>query len=85
MKLALTKSAGKVLDALQPKLAALMDELAAIAADPFGPHPRAKRLHGGRDEFRLRHGGRRVLYLLDRGADTMIVTAVETRGEAYKK
>jgi mRNA interferase RelE/StbE len=85
MKLVIAKSALKTLRAVQPKLAmALMGTLQGIAADPFGPHPNARRMKGGEDEFRLRHGDWRVLYRLDRAADTMIVTAIDTRGGVYK-
>jgi mRNA interferase RelE/StbE len=58
--------------------------LQAIAAHPFAPHPQVKRLVGGKDWFRLRHGNWRALYRLDRPSDTMIVERVKPRGDAYR-
>jgi mRNA interferase RelE/StbE len=85
MKLLIAKSAQKTLALLQPKLAAaLIKEMMAIAAEPFGHHPNAKRMKGGEAEYRLRHGDWRVLYRLDREADTMFVNAIDTRGDIYK-
>ena len=85
MKLVIAKSAMKALKSVQPKLAAaLLGALQAIASDPFGEHPNAKRLKGGDDEFRLRHGDWRAIYKLDRTTQTMTVTIIDTRGGIYK-
>ena len=41
-------------------------------------------LVGGDNEFRLRQGDWRIVYVLDRAAETMTVTVVDTRGGVYK-
>ena len=85
MNLVIAKSAQKTLRSIQPKLAAkLLQTFRAIAADPFGNHPNAKAMVGGTDEFRLRQGDWRVIYVLDRATDTMTVTVIDTRGGVYK-
>jgi mRNA interferase RelE/StbE len=85
MRLLIAKSAQKTLASMQPKLAAaLVNSMMVVAADPFGHHPNAKRLKGGDAEYRLRHGDWRVLYRLDRESGTMLVNAIDTRGEVYK-
>ncbi len=48
-----------------------------------GPHGDIKPLVG-REEYRLRVGGWRVLFLLDMEKMSIIVTSVESRGAAYK-
>jgi mRNA-degrading endonuclease RelE of RelBE toxin-antitoxin system len=85
MRLAYGRQAAKVLGRMQPKLAkAIRTALEAVAADPFAKQANAKPLAGVRDGFRLRHGNWRVLYRLDREADTMFVELVKPRGGAYK-
>ena len=39
----------------------------------------------GRSEWRLRIGGRRILFLVDAGKITITVISVGPRGDAYKK
>lgn len=72
--------------ARMPKKAAeaIRAALQAIAVGPFAPHPQVKRLVGGKDWFRLRHGNWRALYRLDRPSDTMIIERVKSRGDAYR-
>ncbi|MCC7017968.1 MAG: type II toxin-antitoxin system RelE/ParE family toxin [Rhodospirillales bacterium] len=69
-----------------PKKAAeaIRAALHTIAAQPFAPHPQVKRLVGGKNWFRLRHGHWRALYRLERPSDTMIVERVKPRGDAYR-
>jgi len=84
MKLVLHKSAVKSLRKMQPKLAArIMDDLEAIAADPFAHHRQAKPLRDRPGYFRCEHGGWRALYRLDRDSGTMLVDEIDTRGDIY--
>jgi hypothetical protein len=81
MNLVFAGSASMTLRAIQPKLAGkMLEALAAIAADPFAPHPNAKPLVGGDNEFRLRVGDWWIAYVRDRAADTMTATVIDTRG-----
>lgn len=85
MKLILSKSAMKTLNAVQPKLAAtLLADFRVIAMDPFALYPNVIRMKGGDNEFRLRHGDWRALYVINEDADTMTVTIIDTRGGVYK-
>lgn len=86
VQLVYEKPAVKALTKLQPKVArAIRDALRVVAADPFAHQANVDRLTGTKDSFWLRHGSWRVLYRLDRATDTMIVEAIEPRGEAYKQ
>jgi mRNA interferase RelE/StbE len=62
----------------------LFDRLRAIAADPFGRHANVRPLRGAKDAFRLRIGDWRVIYRIDRQAQTMHVRMVEPRGSVYR-
>jgi mRNA interferase RelE/StbE len=85
MKLILEKAAVKSLRKMQPKTAAaLLASLKSVAAAPFDSHPNCKRLQGGDNDYRLRHGDWRALYHLDQTEQTMIVTEIEPRGGVYK-
>jgi mRNA interferase RelE/StbE len=63
---------------------AIVDAMEAIATDPFGNHPQAKPLQGTKAGFRMRHGDWRILYRVDRDAQTVYLEAVKTRGSAYR-
>jgi mRNA interferase RelE/StbE len=79
------KAALKGLRRMQPKAAAAMrEELAKIAADPFGAHPNAKALEGTKSSFQLRHGDWRALYRIDRNLRIVFVETILPRGEAYR-
>ena len=80
MKTVLERQAQRRLTRFQPKLASLLLEaIEAIAADPFGTHPQAKPLKDRLGVFRLRHGGWRILYRIERSADELRVMEIETR------
>jgi mRNA-degrading endonuclease RelE of RelBE toxin-antitoxin system len=84
VKLIYTTSALKALRKVPGKdAAALMATLAEIAAEPFTPHPRARKLtdHPG---FRSRQGDWRAVYRIDRATEEMIVETVGHRSEVYK-
>ncbi|MBL6935046.1 MAG: hypothetical protein ISR48_06490 [Alphaproteobacteria bacterium] len=59
--------------------------LRAIAAAPFARHTGVEPITGAKDVFRRRFGQLRAVYEIDRKAQTMTVTAITTRGKAYKK
>lgn len=76
----------KVLARLPPKIAEAMRlAMQEIAANPFGNHPQAKRLKDTKSGYQLRHGDWRILYRVDREADTIVVERIKSRGEAYKR
>jgi mRNA interferase RelE/StbE len=84
VKLIVSPIAVKALSQAPRKVAMdLMAKLQAVAADPMGPHPWAKRLtdHPG---FRLRQGDWRAVYRLDHGRNEMIVDKIAKRDEVYK-
>jgi len=56
-------------------------KIGAVAQDPFGA-PGVKKLVG-RDEYRLRVGDWRVLYLLESQRLRVLVTEIGTRGGIY--
>ncbi len=85
MRLEIDKQPAKELRRMQPKTAdAIMTALESIAADPFAPHPNVSPVKDTKDGFRLRHGGWRAVYHLDRQAMIMRVSLVRPRGGAYK-
>jgi len=85
VKLVIEKAAARRLRMIPRKVAeAIMANLEAIAADPFGRHPQAKALKGTKSGFCLRHGGWRALYRVDRAAETVYVEAMKSRGGAYR-
>ncbi len=57
-------------------------KLRAIAADPFGPHPSAKRLQGP-PGFAVRQGGWRAVHRID-GNRIAIVIDAGPRGRIYR-
>jgi len=61
----------------------VLDEMEKIAADPFGKHPKAKRLAGS-SSFRLRVGDWRALYTVDIGLARVALVDVLHRSEAYR-
>ncbi|MBC7951757.1 MAG: type II toxin-antitoxin system RelE/ParE family toxin [Rhodospirillaceae bacterium] len=84
MELIIHKQVIKALKRIQPKIAqAIMADLDAIAADPFGPHPKAKALTDRPNYFRYRQGGWRLLYRIDREGQVVVVEILETRGDIY--
>ena len=85
MDLVIEKSATKVLRKIQPKLAAAMlRKLEAIARDPMAHHANVEVLQGIKNGFRLRQGDWRVVYEVDRQANTLRVTKIASRGQVYR-
>ncbi|MFL4969799.1 MAG: type II toxin-antitoxin system RelE family toxin [Xanthobacteraceae bacterium] len=62
---------------------AILRKLKAVAAEPFGDHPWAKRLKS-EDCFRARQGDWRAVYKVDTEYDAVIVERVEHRREVYR-
>jgi len=54
-----------------------------VAVDPFASIPNAKKLQG-RDGYRLRVGGWRVIYEVDNNEVMVIVLKIAPRGEVYQ-
>ena len=63
---------------------AVRRELEAVADDPFAHHQSVTALVGTKDGFRLRVGGRRAVYRIDRESQPMIVEWIGPRGDAYR-
>lgn len=63
--------------------ATIMAKIGALAADPYGPNPDAKKL-AGIEGYRLRVGDWRVLYRIEDGRLVIVVLAINPRGGAYK-
>jgi mRNA-degrading endonuclease RelE of RelBE toxin-antitoxin system len=62
----------------------MIARLKAIASDPFAKHANVDTLVGEKDAFRLRQGGWRAVYKVDRAAGVMRVLRIEPRGEVYR-
>jgi mRNA-degrading endonuclease RelE of RelBE toxin-antitoxin system len=85
LKLVIDKSAQRRLRAMPAKVRiTMLERLKAIAADPFASHPSVKPLRGEANAFRLRQGGWRALYRVDRAAQKVRVYVIETRARAYR-
>lgn len=73
MKLIYSPAAVRALRKAHAKVAAdLRGKLQAVAADPLGQHPSAKRLTGQLG-YRVRQGDWRAVYRLDHASNEMIV------------
>jgi len=84
MKLILSPSSVKALRHMPARdMKALLEKLKAVAADPAGEFPWAKRLtdHPG---YRVRQGDWRALYRLDHQSGEMVVDRVAKRDEVYR-
>ncbi len=55
--------------------------VAAMTDNPFGHQVRKLK---GRDGYRLRVGGYRVIFTIDKRAGTILVVTVAPRGRAYR-
>jgi mRNA interferase RelE/StbE len=76
-------SAAKELDALDDALFARVDrKIMALAENPRPPG--CKKLRGYKDDWRIRVGDWRVLYIIDDAAKRVSVTRVAHRREAYE-
>ena len=80
--LRIKQSAQKELDALDDSLFARIDrKILALADDPRPAG--CKKLSGFRDQWRIRIGDYRVLYLVEDAIVTVTVTRIAHRREAY--
>lgn len=81
--LEIKRSAQKELDALDDALFARIDrKILALADDP---HPvGCRKLKGYKDQWRLRIGDWRVLYVIDDAAKLISITRVAHRREVYE-
>ena len=80
--LRIKQSAQKELDALDDSLFARIDrKILALADDPRPAG--CKKLSGFRDQWRIRIGDYRVLYLIEDAIVTVTVTRIAHRREAY--
>ncbi|MGD0618197.1 MAG: type II toxin-antitoxin system RelE/ParE family toxin [Bryobacteraceae bacterium] len=76
------QSAQKELDALDDTLFARIDRKILALAD--NPRPTGcKKLKGYRDQWRIRAGDWRVLYIIDDGAKVVRITRIANRREVY--
>lgn len=84
-RLVIHKRAARYLEGMDARARAqLLDKLEALAEDPVAM-PGVKPMHGEwKGYHRLRHGDWRVIYLWDRGADTVVIAHAGTRGDIYK-
>ena len=81
--LEIKQSAQKELDALDGGLFAGIDRKILALAD--NPRPaRCKKLKGYKDQWRVRVGDWRVLYIIDDGAKLVTVTRIAHRREVYE-
>ena len=82
-RVALTESAEKELHAIPSKVAArIVSRLEDLATAPR-PHG-CKKLKGGDNEWRIRVGDYRIVYEIDDGAKTVVVTRIAHRREVYQ-
>jgi mRNA interferase RelE/StbE len=77
------QSAQKELDALDDTLFARIDrKILALAANPRPAG--CKKLRGYKDQWRIRMGDYRVIYVIDNATRTVTVTHVAHRREVYE-
>ena len=82
-RVALTTSAEKELQWLPSKVVArIMPRLEHLASAPRPPG--CKKLKGGRNEWRIRVGDYRLVYVIDDTAKTVDVTRIAHRREVYE-
>lgn len=62
----------------------IIRKIVSIAKEPFKKNNNVEKLQGV-DGFRLRHGGWRIIYKVEKEIVTVVVVKIETRGEVYKK
>ena len=82
-RVALTASAEKELQALPAEMVArLMPRLERLAVAPRSPG--CKKLKGGDNEWRIRVGNYRIVYVIDDTAESVDVTRIAHRREVYE-
>jgi mRNA interferase RelE/StbE len=80
---ALTTSAAKELDCLPAKVVdRVMPRLEQLASTPRPPG--CKKLKGGDNEWRIRVGDYRIVYVIDDTAKSVDVTRIAHRREVYE-
>jgi mRNA interferase RelE/StbE len=80
--LEIKQSAQRELDALDDTVFTRIDRKILALADNPRP-PGCRKLRGYRDQWRIRVGDWRVLYLIDDGAKLVTITRVAHRREVY--
>jgi len=81
--LEIKESAQRELDALDDKVFARIDRKILGLADT--PRPAGcKKLKGYKDQWRVRVGDHRVIYIIDDSAKTVMVTRVAHRRDVYE-
>lgn len=61
----------------------IREKMEAVAANPYADHPNAKKLQG-KEGYRLRVGGWRVVYKIKNEQLIIVVVKIASRGEVYK-
>ncbi|MGD0696350.1 MAG: type II toxin-antitoxin system RelE/ParE family toxin [Terriglobia bacterium] len=77
-------SAGRELDALDDALFARIDRKIMLLAENPRP-PRCKKLKGYKDQWRVRVGDWRVVYIIDDAAKLISITRIAHRREVYER
>ncbi len=75
------RSAEKEMDRLPVTVHARLSK--RILSLEENPHPRGVKKLSGREEYRLRVGDYRILYVIDHGNHTVTIVAVGHRREVY--
>jgi mRNA interferase RelE/StbE len=82
-RVALTSSAEKELSRLPPKvIARIIARLEQLESAPRPPN--CKKLKGGDNEWRIRVGDYRIIYVIDDAARTVDVTRIAHRRDVYE-
>jgi mRNA interferase RelE/StbE len=77
------RSALRELEALPVAIRSRIDDrVTELVSEPYARG--ALKLHGGRNEWRVRVGHYRVLYEIDTPGRRIIITAIRHRREAYR-
>ena len=83
MTIFFVKSAEKELLKLDKKLAErILTKISLLESDPFGQN--SQKLGGGKG-YRIRIGGYRVVYTLDKAAKTVTIIKIGHRRDVYKQ
>lgn len=83
MEVKLKLSAQKQLDKISDKLASkIAGEIVELASDPFPLN--SKKLVGWHNQYRLRMGDYRIIYVVDKENKEIVVTEVVLRKDAYR-
>lgn len=77
------KSAQKELDALEDSIFRRIDgKILSLAGNPRPPG--CRKLRGYKDQWRVRVGNWRIVYIIDDAAKLVTITRVAHRGEVYE-